>query len=170
MFKLFCGQRAARTIAMSLAAAGVCAGFAVVAPGSAAAEEIEIVISHVKALDKFDELSNGDSYARVSIGKDVQKSPVVTQKTEISPNWKIVQKVKPGTHNVKLEILDKDISVDDPIDINRIDKKRTLEFSVNTKSCRIEGFAQDYKCGEKITRAGQETKKAEITFAVNVKK
>lgn len=141
-----------------------------VAAKQAAAEEIDILVTHIKALDAFDELSKGDTYAKVTIGKDVQTTPVVSQQTEIKPDWKIVHKVKPGKHDVKVEILDKDVSVDDPIDINRVDHKRTLEFSVDTRSCRIEGFAQTYRCGDAIKRAGEEPKKAEVTFIVSVKK
>jgi hypothetical protein len=136
----------------------------------AAADEIDILVTHVKALDAFDELSKGDTYAKVTIGKDVQTTPVVSQQTEIKPDWKIVHKVKPGKHDVKVEIYDKDVTVDDPIDINRVDHKRTLEFSVDTRSCRVEGFSQTYHCGDSIKRAGEEKKKAEVTFVVSVKK
>ena len=141
-----------------------------VAAKQAAADEIEIVITHVKALDAWDDLSKGDPFARVTIGKDAQTTPVIEQKTDITPDWKIVHKVKPGKHDVKLELLDKDVSVDDPIDINKVANKRPLEFTVDTRSCRIEGFSQGYRCGEKITRVGEESKKAEITFIVKVKK
>jgi hypothetical protein len=155
------------------AAVGGMALFALATPLTAKvamADEIEILITHVKALDAWDELSKGDSFARVTIGKDVQTTPVVEQKSEITPDWKIVHKVKPGKHDVKLELLDKDVSVDDPIDINKVANKRPLEFTVDTRSCRITGFSQSYKCGDKITRVGEETKKADITFVVKVKK
>ncbi len=74
-------------------------------------------------------LSKGDPFARVTIGKDAQTTPVIEQKTDITPDWKIVHKVKPGKHDVKLELLDKDVSVDDPIDINKVANKRPLEFT-----------------------------------------
>jgi hypothetical protein len=155
------------------AAAGGMALFALALPltaNEAKADEIDIVITHVKALDAWDDLSKGDPFVRVTIGKDVQKTPVIEQQTDIKPDWKIVQKVKPGKHTVKLELLDKDVSVDDPIDINKVANRRPLEFTVDTRSCRIEGFSQTYKCGETITRIGEETKKAEISFVIKVKK
>jgi hypothetical protein len=152
------------------AAAGM-ALFALATPLTAAmADEIEILITHVKALDAWDDLSKGDAFARVTIGKDVQTTPVVEQKGEITPDWKIVHKVKRGKHDVKLELLDKDVSVDDPIDINKVANKRSLEFTVDTRTCRISGFSQSFKCGDKITRVGEENKKADITFVVKVKK
>jgi hypothetical protein len=154
------------------AAAGM-ALFALASPLTAKvalADEIDIVITHVKALDAFDELSKGDTFAKVTIGKDVQSTPVISQQAEIKPDWKIVQKVKPGKHDVKVEIFDKDVSVDDAIDINKVANRRPLEFTVDTRSCRIEGFSQTYKCGDIIKRAGEEKKKAEITFVVKVKK
>ena len=76
----------------------------------------------------------------------------------------------PSLVNVKLSVFDKDVSVDDPIDINRIDNKRDIDFTVNTKTCKVEGFSSTYKCGAKITRAGKEKKAAEVTFIVMVKK
>lgn len=163
MKKLDCAKRAALSLALISLALPLTAR-------DAAADEIDILVTHVKALDAFDELSKGDTFAKVTIGKDVQTTPVISQQTEIKPDWKIVHKVKPGKHDVKVEIFDKDLSVDDAIDINRVDHKRTLEFSVDTRSCRVEGFSQTYKCGESIKRAGEEKKKAEITFVVSVKK
>src|SRR5262245_10239807 len=99
----------------------------------AAADEIEIVIKHVKALDAWDELSKGDPFTRVTIDKDVKNTPVIEQQTDVKPDWKIAHKVKPGKHDVKLELFDKDVSVDDPIDINKVANKRSLEFIVDTR-------------------------------------
>ena len=64
--------------------------------------------------------------------------------------------------------LTKDIAADDPIDINRVDPKRSLDFVVNTRSCRLEGFSSPYRCGQRVVRAGGERKKAEMTFFVDV--
>jgi hypothetical protein len=154
------------------AAAGM-ALFALASPLTAKvalADEIDITITNVKALDAFDELSKGDTFAQVTIGKDVKATPVVTQEAEIKPNWHIVHKVKPGKYDVKVEIFDKDVSVNDLIDINRRANRRPLEFTIDTRSCRITGFSESYKCGDSIKRAGDEKKKAEVTFTVKVNK
>jgi hypothetical protein len=139
---------------------------------SAAAKDPEVIIkvTNVRALDRADEFSDGDFFARVTINGEKLESPVVKQEGSIKPDWNLVKKVKAGVVKVKFEIIDKDLSVDDPIDINRVDSKRDLEFTVNTKTCRIDGFATKFKCGQKITRAGKEKKAAEVTFVVMVKK
>lgn len=163
----------ARTIAAAAALAlPIAAVLLAPAPINAAPKEHEITVTikTVKALDSIDTFSKGDFYARVTINGTVQKTAHVRQSAAISPNWKIVQKVPPGTHKIKVEILDKDASLDDPIDINRIDNKRDLDFTVNTKNCKIEGFASTYRCGKTITRGGNERKKAEAAFTVGVKK
>lgn len=161
----------------SVAAAAVLAlpllALATLAPSVSQAEtanqELTVSISRIRALDKADELSKGDLYARVTIDGEVQKTPVAKGENEVKPGWKITKKVSPGDHTVKVELLDRDVAQDDPIDINRVDKKRDLDFTV-TKGCRIEGFSSTFKCGSTITRAGAEQKKAEISFSVSVKK
>jgi hypothetical protein len=144
--------------------------FAPQSQAETASQELIITVKRVTLLDKVDELSKGDLYARVTIDGEIQSSPVVKGQNVFKPDWKLSKKVTRGDHNVKVELVDKDVTQDDNIDINRVDKKRDLEFSVNTKSCRIEGFSSSYKCGSSITRAGAEPKKADITFVVSVKK
>lgn len=131
--------------------------------------EIVLSITRVKALDKFDEMSGADVYARVTIDGDKEETKIVKQES-FSPDWVIRKKVKAGTVNVRIELVDKDLAEDDPIDINKLPNRRPLEFTVNTKKCRVEGFSSTYKCGSTIKRAGTENKKAEITFNVRVKK
>jgi hypothetical protein len=138
--------------------------------GTATAEEVTVNIARVKAIDPPDAFSKGDFYARVTIDGETQKTEVVKHSVDIKPNWKITKKVKPGVIKVKVEILDKDISQDDPIDINRVDGKRDLDFTVDTGSCQIVGFSEPYKCGKSITRVGKEKKAAGITMLVGVKK
>ena len=92
----------------------------------------------------------------------------VTQKDAINPNWRFSAIVPNGRTDVKIEIFDKDIAQDDPIDINRVDPKRDLDFVVNTRRCRLEGFSEAYRCGDDVTRAGGERKSAEMTFMVTV--
>lgn len=163
-----------KVIAAAVAALAIPVAGAVLAPTMTNAQdnthEITVAITHVKALDKFDEFSNGDMYGRVTIGGKSQSTPVIKGDKEVKPDWKISQAVPPGPTDVKVEIIDKDVAADDAIDINKLEKKRDLDFSVNTKSCTVEGFSQTYRCGASITRAGKEPKKAEITFKVSVKK
>jgi len=142
----------------------------VLAPAAATAAEITITVTKFHALDRADELSSGDFFARMKIDGKEAFSPVLTGETVFTPNWKLTLPVKAGTHTVNLSLIDKDLTVDDPIDINRVTSKRDLDFTVNTRSCTISGFQQTYKCGQTIMRAGTETKKAEITFTVTVKK
>jgi hypothetical protein len=139
---------------------------------SAAAKDPEVIIkvTNVRALDRADEMSDGDFFARVTINGEKVESPVVKQEGNIKPDWVLSKKVKAGVVKVDFQIIDKDLADDDPIDVNRVDNKRNLEFTVNTRNCRIDGFATRFKCGQKITRAGKEKKAAEVTFIVTVKK
>lgn len=131
--------------------------------------EIVVSISRVKVLDKVDDLSGADMYARVTIDGTSEDTKIV-KKESFSPDWVVAKKVKAGEHKVQIELIDKDLSVDDPVDINKLPNRRPLEFTVNTKTCRIEGFSSTYKCGSSIKRTGAENKRAEITFSVRVKK
>lgn len=164
----------ARASALALALLAVPLAVAALSPSpveaASASQELTIKVSRVTLLDKVDELSKGDLYARVTIDGEVQSSPVVKGENVLKPDWKLSKKVTPGDHKVKVELVDKDVTQDDTIDINRVDKKRDLDFTVNTKSCKIEGFSSTYRCGSTITRTGQEPKKAEIAFTVSVKK
>jgi hypothetical protein len=154
-------------IGATIALAGASMAFA---STSATAAEIVITVTKFHALDKADELSSGDFFARMKINGKAAFSSIITGDQEFSPNWKLTLPAKAGVNEVNLALIDKDVSVDDPIDINRLDKKRDLDFTVNTKTCKIEGFNQTYKCGQSITRAGGEKKKASITFTVDVNK
>jgi hypothetical protein len=141
------------------------------ATGAAAKDsEVTIKITRVRALDQPDAFSKGDFYAKVTIDGETTSTPPVKQETSITPNWVVTKKVKPGVVKVKIGVFDKDISVDDPIDINRVDAKRDLDFEVNTKTCRVLGFSSVFRCKSTISRAGKEKKAAEISFIVTVKK
>ena len=162
----------ATALAVAVAAAPLLAGLSTSQETSAAVanHEITITITKVKAIDQIDAFSKGDFYARASIGKDVQTTPVAKQQAEIQPNWKLSYKVPPGKHTLKLEILDKDLTADDPIDVNPLDKNRVLEATIDTRRCRISGYGKSYRCGAKVTTTGREKKAAEVTFIVDVKK
>jgi hypothetical protein len=150
--------------------AGATYGLSTVAQSQAKNHEVTVTVHRVAAIDKIDAASRPDFYARVTIAGNRQTTQFIKDKVDISPNWQISAAVPPGRTLVKVEILDKDISVDDPVDINRLAGKRDLDFTVDTRNCRIDGFANGYKCGDKITRAGDQRKGAEITFSVSVKK
>ncbi|AHB50265.1 hypothetical protein W911_12635 [Hyphomicrobium nitrativorans NL23] len=169
-----CFERAARVCAAGAGFAAIAWAAAALQPTEAGAQaakhEITVTVTRFKALDRADELSAGDFFARVTIDGASQQTAVISDKAEVKPDWKLSKEVKPGVHKVKLELIDKDVSVDDPIDINRLPNKRDLDFTVDTRSCKLDGFAQSYKCGATITRAGTERKKAEISFKVDVKK
>lgn len=173
MLSAFSGK-AVRVCAAGFGFAAFAWGVATLQPTEAGAQaakhEITLTVTRFKALDRADELSAGDFFARVTIDGARQQSAIISDRMEVQPNWKLSKDVSPGVHNVKLELIDKDVAVDDPIDINRLPNKRDLDFTVDTRSCRIDGFAQTYKCGATITRAGAERKKAEISFKIDVKK
>lgn len=137
---------------------------------AATAEEIIVTITHVKALDKIDALSKADFMARVTIGGERLTTDAVKNLDNIRPNWVIRKRVSEGTHDVKLEILDKDVSKNDLIDINKVANKRDLDFKVNTRNCNISGFSGGYSCGDSIKRAGEENRRAEVTFKVEVRR
>lgn len=133
-------------------------------------DEITVTILQVRALDKADAFLSDDLYARVTIGGEMFKTQRIAQKNDIIPDWKISKVVPRGITDVKVEIFDKDVfSPDDAIDINRLPNKRDLDFTVNTRNCRIDGFANRYYCNQQIRRAGDERKKAEIVFFVTVR-
>jgi C2 domain len=136
----------------------------------ASSRDVTVTITSVKAIDKLDVFSRADFYARVTINGQMQATQRVRQQNEIRPDWKITARVPSGRHNIKLEILDKDVTVDEPIDINKVANKRDLDFTIDTRSCRIGGFSSSYRCGNPITRAGTERKSAEVTFSVDSKR
>lgn len=137
--------------------------------GTSAREvEVQVTIHRLVALDKGDYFSGEDFFARVTIGGQVFQSERIRGKDAVAPNWRFAAVVPGGRTDVKIEVFDKDIAQNDPIDINRIDPKRDLDFVVNSRTCRIEGMSQAYRCGEIVRRAGNERKKAEMEFSVQV--
>ena len=132
--------------------------------------EVTVTISKVRALDKMDAFSKGDFYARVSIAGVPQETKPVRQQNDISPNWTITSVVPAGNTPITVEILDKDLTKSEPIDINRVENKRALDLSVNTRNCSISGLSGISRCRQTIVRAGTERKKAEITFSVDVRR
>jgi hypothetical protein len=160
---------------LAITAAPLIVGLTLGTPASAGSPTHQIVIDvrEVRALDKFDELSLGDIFARVTIDGKSQSTPILKQTAAVGQvvktDWQIMQNVGPGVHAVKVELIDKDLSQDDVIDINRLPNRRVLEFTIDTHRCRIEGFASDYRCRSPINRAGKEAKAAEITFTVDAR-
>ena len=137
----------------------------------AQAHEIIVTIHSVKALDRVD-VTGADFYARVTIDGEIHVTKHIRQTNEIEPNWQFRHKVTPGRRDISIEIWDKDVVADDMIDINgRTDKlKRHQDLGVNTRTCKVYGFRGPPRCGDRITRSGDEKKKAEITFSVDVER
>jgi hypothetical protein len=135
---------------------------------SAREVELQVTIHRLIALDKGDAFSSEDFFARVTIDGQVFKSERIRQTDAVIPNWRFAAIVPSGRIDVRIEVFDKDLAADDPIDINRVDPKRSLDFVVNTRSCRLEGFSSPYRCRQDVVRAGGERKKAEMTFSVDV--
>ena len=158
------------------AIAGACAATLIAASAQAAkADEIIVTIESIQSLDRIDPGGGqADFFAQVTIDGQVFRTPVVRKADVVRPNWVISKRVRPGTHRVKVEILDKDVlSKDDAIDINRLDGKRDLDFRVRTRPCVVLDFAEPYRCsgrGVTITRAGREKKSAEVRFNVNTRR
>lgn len=129
---------------------------------------VTITVNRVRAIDAVDAFSKADFFARVTINGVAVETQPIKQQADISPNWQIVHKVPNGRHDVTLEIFDKDLTKVEPIDINRVDNKRKLDFTVDTRSCSVSGLTGISRCGQTIVRAGAERKKAEVTFTVGV--
>lgn len=132
--------------------------------------EITITVERLKALDKFDAFSKADFYARVTIDGRTQTTPVIRQQVEVAPNWVLRETLPPGKYDLKMEIFDKDASIDDPIDVNPIDGRRTLEATIDTRKCRLMAYGKTYRCGLRASVSGKERKSAEVTFKVDVKR
>ena len=132
--------------------------------------EIVITITRVRALTKEDFFSQADFFAQLTIaGGPPINTAVVKNRDDAQPNWVVRQRVSPGTHAVKLAIFDKDLTRNELIDINaKTPGKRDLDFRVDTRNCRVQGFTNGYQCREQIVRAGTGKKRAEVTFTVDV--
>ena len=140
-----------------------------IAPTLAMAEEVIVTIERVKGVGSGDQLSKSDFFANVTIGGQTTTTDVVRNQNDASPNWQVRRTVPRGTHDIKIEIRDKDLTKTELIDITRTAGKRDLEFKVNTRGCRVLGFAEGYRCGQRIVRAGNEGKAAEVTFKVEAR-
>jgi hypothetical protein len=157
-----------------LAVSGLVGACALALPSTAHAQrgdEVVITITSVKAIDKEDLFGRADFYAKITLAGDTITTPIVRNTDNIRPNWMLSKRVPRGIHDIKIELLDKDVlKPDDRVDINRVANKRDLDFKINTANCRVIGFSNPYRCGSNIVRAGSERKKAEIQFNVIVKR
>jgi hypothetical protein len=160
---------------LAIGCAPLALGLTLVTPAFAGSPTHQIVLDvrEIRTLDKFDEFSLGDIFARITIAGTTQSTSILKQTAAvgqvIKPDWQIIHNVGPGVHPVKVELIDKDLSQDDVIDINKLPNRRVLEFTIDTRRCRIEGFASTYNCKSAIRRAGKEAKAAEIAFTVDAK-
>jgi hypothetical protein len=161
-------KSAFKAAALSVLAAPVLLGG--LAPTAATADEIAVTIERVRGVGQADALSKSDFYARVTIAGQTFQTDLVRNQNDARPNWVIKKDVPSGVHDVKVEILDKDLTKSETIDITRTAGKRDLDFKVRTRRCNISGFSPSPACGQPIVRAGNEGKAAEITFSVNTKR
>ncbi|MFM9939289.1 MAG: hypothetical protein ACKVP7_07325 [Hyphomicrobiaceae bacterium] len=153
---------------MGIAAAAL--PFAAATSNSATTQEVVVTINRVRALDVIDAASKADFVARVTIAGQVFTTPPIRNQDDIQPtDWVFRHKVRPGAHPITIEILDKDVTRNDVIDINRAANKRSLDVGINTRLCQVTGLSELHRCGTRIVRAGTEPKKAEITFTVDVR-
>ena len=155
--------------------AGVVAVPLIAGAAPAAADEVIVRVEHLRALDKIDLPTAGqaDFYAQVTINGRTVKSKFIRRADEIRPDWVMVVPVRHrhGPARVKLEILDHNVLTKPTlVDVNRLPDKRDLDFEVDTRRCTVTGFAQTYKCGDPIKRAGDERRRAQITFTVDVRR
>ncbi len=141
-----------------------------IAPTAASADEIKITIERVRDVGKSDAFSKSDFYARVTIAGQAFQTDIIRNQNDARPNWVITKDVPPGVHDVKVEILDKDVTKSETIDVTRTAGKRDLDFKVGTRRCNVVGFSPAARCGQPIVRAGDEGKAAEITFSVATKR
>ena len=102
----------------SIAAIALAAAASLVSATAARADsEIVLVVTKVTALDAADTWLAGpdDFYARVTIDGEVFTTPIKRQRNHAEPNWKITKVVRGRSHDVKLEIFDKDIGKGDDL-------------------------------------------------------
>jgi hypothetical protein len=135
-----------------------------------------ITINHVTALDAVDPTwpTPADFYAKISIGDRTYTSPFVRDQNDISPNWHYCEPVfGSGVHYIRIEIWDKDPLVPgDFVDVNPRGEKRGLDLFIDTdkigdQKCEVRGDVSG-KCGEIISVAGSEQKRASLRFTVDV--
>jgi hypothetical protein len=138
---------------------------------TAAAEEVIVTITRVRALDIIDGIwTNPDFMARVTIADKRFATEPIRNQADVRPtNWVFRHQVRGGRHPIKIEIQDWDSVRPDVIDISPTPNKRDLDFGINTGVCMVTGFKEPYRCNAVITRGGSERKKAEITFTVDVR-
>jgi hypothetical protein len=163
------------TLLAGIFAAPLVFSMAAISPGPAEAQAktktIAVTINRVTALDFVDWGLAGDAdfYAKVTIAGETFTTQRIRGRNDIQPNWKISKSVPAGRHVIKVAIYDRDVlKPDEFVDVNRLDKKRDLDFTVDTRSCRVSGFSDAYRCGQLIKRAGKERKRAELSFTVSV--
>lgn len=159
----------ARSIKAAIAAVVMLGAVPAVAT-TASAAEVTVTIERVNGRGPGDLWSRSDFFARVTIDGVTTTTDVVRNQNNATPNWTITREVRRGIHDIKIEILDKDVTKQESIDITRTPSKKDLDFRANTRTCSVLGFAEGYRCGQSIVREGDEGKSAEITFRVDMKR
>jgi hypothetical protein len=163
-----------RSARIALTAVSFACGLLAVADVASAQSrrDVSVTIDHVKALDRVDwgVAGQADFYARVTIAGETFVTKPARGENDVRPNWVFTKSVRASARvPVKVEIFDKDVfKPDERVDINRVNAKRDLDFTVNTYNCSIGGFSNSFRCKQPIMRGGQERKRAEVTFRVDV--
>jgi hypothetical protein len=167
----FCSSSSLARAAGAVVFAALAAAGMSVSASAQQTSEIVISIDSLRAIDKPDAFSKADFFARVTIAGETFNTKIARQADWPKPGWQVSKRVPRGRHDVRIELFDKDLTKDDPIDINpRKDQpKRALDLTVSTPSCSISGLS-GASCNRSIKRAGDEKKSAEIVFTVSVKR
>lgn len=159
----FCASHIVQCCAYALLIAGLAS------PAEAQQKEIVVTVSEVRLLDKADTFNRAEIYSRIIIAGEWFETPVVKSSGTINPNWRANKSVNAGDHAIKLEILDRDLTMSEPVDINKVDRKRDVDLVVDTRNCRVSGDGINGKCDVTLKTTGRERKSAEVTITVSVR-
>ena len=122
--------------------------------------DVTVTVLGVRSLDAK---TPADLFARITMAGDTSLTRVAPK-----PNLRVTM---PASEliPVRLELFEqRPAEFSGQIDINQLPGKRDLDLVVDPATCTITGFSQTYKCGDVITRTGQDSKPGEIAFRVDV--
>ena len=143
----------------------------VIPSASAQTVQITVRIERIVALDPADYGGPADFFARLTIDGVQYQTPIIWENNDISPNWEYPHLVSgAGVRRIGIEVLDKDFSYDDLIDVSPVVGKRTLDLIINTSAlpCRVTGDVAG-RCDSSLTTEGAELGRASLRFSINAK-
>jgi hypothetical protein len=170
--RVFCllGRIVSRALVVSICAAAIVL-IVGVPPALAQTVQISVRIEKIVALDVANWTSPADFFARISIdGKSIQ-TPVVLNQNDISPNWEYREiAVGGGVRRIRIEVLDEDVTFNDPIDVNPQAGKRELDLTIDTSAlpCVVAGDVTG-SCNSSIISAGSESGRASLQFRIDAR-